>query len=238
MPQSWAAIALGKTERTEQAMAAVDKHLVRDKEKLVLLFDPPFDKSSPHPGYIMGYPPGVRENGGQYTHGALWAALAYARLGDGTRAAELLRMMNPMEHTRTAEEALRYKGEPYAVAADIYALDGRQGRAGWTWYTGSSGWMYRIWIEEILGFKLRGNRFRFEPCLPNSWKSFSLRYNHGDSSYSVTVENPDGVSQGVVSIEVNGKKSTDKWIPLTDNGKNNRVLIRMGVPEEELSSHG
>ncbi len=239
LPQSWSAFALGKTERTEQAMAAAGKHLVSEKDKLVLLFEPPFDKSSPHPGYIMGYPPGVRENGGQYTHGALWLALAYARLGDGTRAAELLRMMNPIEHTRTAEETLQYKGEPYVVPADIYALEGQRGRAGWTWYTGSSGWMYRIWIEEILGFKLRGDRFCFEPCLPQSWKGFSFRYNHGDSSYSVIVENPEGVSQGVVSIEVNGKKSTDKWIPLKDNGRNNRVLIRMGVQEatdERVSS--
>ncbi len=236
LPQSWAAISLGSTERTERAMKAVEKHLVREEDKLVLLFDPPFDKSTPHPGYIMGYPPGVRENGGQYSHGALWVALAYARMGDGTRAAQLLRMMNPIEHTRTPEDALRYKGEPYAVAADVYALEGQKGRAGWTWYTGSSGWMYRIWIEEILGFKLRGNRFCLEPCLPNGWKGFSLRYDHGDSSYTVTVENPDGVSQGVVSIEVNGKKLADKWIPLKDNGRNNRVLIRMGAQEEAPTS--
>ncbi|RPJ52259.1 MAG: glycosyltransferase 36 associated protein [Acidobacteria bacterium] len=232
LPQSWAAIALGKTDRTEQAMAAAQKYLVRDKDKIVLLFDPPFDKSTPHPGYIMGYPPGVRENGGQYTHGALWMALAYARLGDGTRAVELLRMMSPIAHSRTAEDALRYKGEPYAVAADVYALEGQEGRAGWTWYTGSSGWMYRVWIEEILGFKLRGDRFSLEPCLPKDWKGFSFRYNYGESSYTVTVENPDGVSQGVVFIEVNGEKLADKWIPLKDNGKNNRILIRMGIPEK------
>ncbi|RPJ87648.1 MAG: hypothetical protein EHM18_00070, partial [Acidobacteria bacterium] len=236
LPQSWAAMALGKTERTEPAMEAARKDLVRDEDKIVLLFDPPFDKSTPHPGYIMGYPPGVRENGGQYTHGALWMALAFARLGDGTRAAELLRMMSPIEHTRTAEDALRYKGEPYAVAADVYALAGQEGRAGWTWYTGSSGWMYRVWIEEILGFKLRGDRFSLEPCLPRDWKGFSFRYNYGESSYTVTVENPDGVSQGVVLIEVNGEKLADKWIPLKDNGRNNRVLIRMGV-QEQLVSH-
>jgi len=237
LPQSWSAIAMGNTERTERALAAVGQHLVRENDKLVLLFDPPFDKSTPHPGYIMGYPPGVRENGGQYTHGSLWVALAHARLGDGTRAAELLRMMDPIEHTRTAEEALRYKGEPYAVAADVYALEGQRGRAGWTWYTGSSGWMYRIWLEEILGFKLRGDRFCLEPCLPKEWKAFSLRYIHGDSSYTVTVENPDGVSRGVVSIEVNGQKSADKWIALKDNGRNNRILIRMGA-EEKLLAEG
>jgi len=237
LPQSWAAIALGATQRSERAIAAVNEHLVDERDKLVLLFDPPFDKSTPHPGYIMGYPPGVRENGGQYTHGALWVALAHARLGDGARAAELLRLMSPLEHTRTPEDVLRYKAEPYVVPADVYALEGRRGRAGWTWYTGSSGWMYRIWIEEILGFKLRGDRFCFEPCLPPDWKGFSFIYNYEESTYTITVENPDGVSQGVASIEINGQVHSDKWIPLRDNGRNNRVVIRMGR-EAKLVSHG
>ena len=132
-------------------MRSVEEHLVREKEKLVLLFTPPFDKSSPHPGYIMGYPPGVRENGGQYTHAALWVAMAFARLGDGDRAVKLLQMLNPIEHSRTPEDYAVYRTEPYVVAADVYSLESQMGRGGWTWYTGSAAWMYRVWLEEVLG---------------------------------------------------------------------------------------
>ena len=154
LPQSWSVISgAGDPDRAMQAMRSVEEHLIRKKEKLVLLFTPPFDHSRPHPGYIMGYPPGVRENGGQYTHAALWVAMAFARMGDGERAVEVLQMLNPIEHARTPEDCAVYRTEPYAVAADVYSLESQPGRGGWTWYTGSAGWMYRVWLEEVLGLQ-------------------------------------------------------------------------------------
>src|SRR5512134_1564653 len=159
-------------------MRSVAQYLVKEADRLVLLFDPPFHNSQNHPGYIQGYPPGVRENGGQYTHAALWVAQAMARLNEGTTAANLLQMFNPVERTRTPEQVARYQGEPYVIAADIYALPGRVGRCGWSWYTGSAGWFYRIWIEEILGFKLHGNYASLEPKLPSDWPGYTLVYRY------------------------------------------------------------
>jgi cyclic beta-1,2-glucan synthetase len=229
LPQSWATIAGGgDAERARRALEAADRHLVEDQKQLVLLYKPPLERFSPHPGYIIAYPPGVRENGGQYTHGSLWLPLAHARAGNGKRAVELLKLMSPIEHTSTREDMSRYQGEPYVTAGDVWSMPGREGQAGWTWYTGSSAWMYRIWIEEILGFKVQGDRFRMEPCVPPEWKSFNLTYRYRDSSYIVTVENPQSVSRGVCWIEVNGSRVTGNWVPLVDNGRNNRVTIIMG----------
>ncbi len=175
LPQSWAVISgAGDATRARRAMESAERLLVRERERLVLLFDPPFDRSEPNPGYIMGYPPGMRENGGQYTHGATWMAMAWARLREGGRAAHLLQMMNPIELSRTPEDVARYRGEPYVVAADVYAAEGRVGQCGWTWYTGSAGWMYRIWIEEVLGFRLRGDRFTVDPAIPDEWAGFRV----------------------------------------------------------------
>ncbi len=171
--QSWAVLSgAGDVERSRMAMEAVDKHLVRREHGLVQLLDPPFDKSNLNPGYIKGYVPGVRENGGQYTHAAIWTAMAFAALGDSRRAWELLPMINPINHALSSETIEAYKAEPYAVAADIYALSPHTGRGGWTWYTGSAGWMYRLIVESLLGLKLQADRLIFAPCLPADWKTY------------------------------------------------------------------
>lgn len=229
LPQSWAVISGGADqERAKRAVDAAVNQLVREEDKLVLLFTPPFDKSKPNPGYIMGYPPGVRENGGQYTHGSLWLAMALAQLGDGDRAAWLLRIMNPIEHTKEPEEVERYMVEPYVVAADVYNLPERVGQGGWTWYTGSAGWMYRVWIEEVLGFKLRGNTLRIEPAIPSYWDRFTLHYRRGKSHYEIVVENPDQVSNEVAWIELDGQRLKQPVIPLDDESGHHSVRIRMG----------
>jgi len=170
-------------------MRSVNDHLIRRKERMVLLFTPPFDQSSPHPGYIMGYPPGVRENGGQYTHASVWVAMAFARMGAGSRAVEVLQMLNPVERARTPKDYALYRTEPYAVAADVYSLESQPGRGGWTWYTGSAGWMYRVWLEEVLGFKLRGDRLSIEPAIPANWPGYTIMFRYGRTQYRIEVEN-------------------------------------------------
>jgi cellobiose phosphorylase len=190
LPQSWAVISgAGNADRAKQAMSSVEKHLVLNKEQIVCLFTPPFDHSRPHPGYIMGYPPGVRENGGQYTHAALWVAMAFARIGDGRRAVDILQMLNPIEHARNPEGRDAYRTEPYAVAADVYSLENHPGRGGWTWYTGSAGWMYRVWLEEVLGVRLRGDRLTIQPRLPEDWPGYTLTLCFGETEYRIEVEN-------------------------------------------------
>ena len=229
LPQSWAVLSeAARPERAAAALRAAERNLVLEADKLILLFDPPFDHSAQHPGYIMGYPPGVRENGGQYTHAALWLAQAFARLKQGTRAVELLEMINPVERTRSMEEVQRYKGEPYVIAADIYRLDGQVGRCGWTWYTGSSGWMYRVWLEEVLGFKLQAHRLAIDPAIPSHWTHYALRYRYRSTRYEIAVENPENVSSGVVSLELDGVPLSDKWISLVDDGGSHQVRVRLG----------
>jgi cyclic beta-1,2-glucan synthetase len=181
--QSWAVLAGAKEARARVAIQSAIARLVDEKLGLVHLFWPPFDVSEPHAGYIQGYPPGLRENGGQYTHGSLWLALACARLGDGNQAVRLLQIMNPVEINRTPDAVARYGGEPYVVAADVYAATGQEGRSGWTWYTGSASWMYRVWLEGVLGFQLRGENVSFRPNLPDEWKEFTLRYVYGEGQY-------------------------------------------------------
>ena len=235
LPQSWAVISgMGNEQRARQAMSSVEKLLIRRSEKLIQLYTPPFDHSQPHPGYIMGYPPGVRENGGQYTHAAIWVAMAFARSGDGRRAVELLRMLNPIEHARTAADVARYKGEPYVVAADIFTLEGQVGRSGWTWYTGSSGWMYRVWLEEVLGFKLRGDTLLVDPTIPPEWTEYSLRYRYNRTSYEMLVENPDHVNCGVLWVELDGARLATPWVPLCDDGLSHRIRVRMGKDDASL----
>jgi len=215
--QSWAVISgAGDPNRAAIAMQSVEKLLIREKEKIVLLFTPPFDKSTPHPGYIMGYPPGVRENGGQYTHAALWVAMAYARMGDGDRAVRVLQMINPIEHSRTSEDCAAYRTEPYVVAADVYSLEGQAGRGGWTWYTGSAGWMYRMWLEEVLGFKLRAGTLTMEPAIPASWPGFDITFRHGRTSYRIEVKN--------------GGERSRETIPLVDDGQTHVIRIFTGPP--------
>ncbi|MBZ5603582.1 MAG: DUF3131 domain-containing protein, partial [Acidobacteriia bacterium] len=217
LPQSWAVISgAANPERARIAMDAADRFLVDEKNRIVKLFTPPFDHSEPHPGYIMAYPPGVRENGGQYTHGSLWLALARARMGDGDRAVELLQMMNPIEHGR---DAARYVGEPYVAAADVYASPNKEGRAGWTWYTGSAAWMYRIWIEEVLGFKLRGNILTIEPAVPGDWPGFEITYRYGSSTYEIRAERHEGFAAA---------------IELVDDGRVHRILVPIAPRQEKL----
>jgi cyclic beta-1,2-glucan synthetase len=191
-----------------------------------MLLTPPFDKTTHDPGYIQGYLPGVRENGAQYTHAALWAVLATALQGNGNRALELYQMINPITHADTPNGVDTYKVEPYVVAADVYTAKGHLGRGGWTWYTGSASWMYRIGLESILGFQLRGESLYIEPCIPSAWRQFTIEYRHGTSTYAITVENPDGLQHGAVALTVDGKDVEDA-IPLVDDGRRHEVIASL-----------
>jgi cellobiose phosphorylase len=225
LAQSWSVISgVGDRDRSVRAKRSVDERLVRPKEKLILLLTPPFDHSLPHPGYIMGYPPGVRENGGQYTHAALWVAMAFARLGDGAKAVELLEMLNPVEHARTPEDCSVYQVEPYAVAADVYSLESQPGRGGWTWYTGSAGWMYRVWLEEVLGFKLRGDRLTIAPVIPDSWPGFTLTFRYLRTEYRIEVTNGGERSEEVIQLKDDGGAHTIRV--------NGQARVSQSVPEE------
>jgi cyclic beta-1,2-glucan synthetase len=229
--QSWAVLS-GAAEpgRAAQAMAAVERELIRHEDRLALLFAPPFDKTSLDPGYIKGYPPGIRENGGQYTHAALWSVMAFAVLGDGDKAAGLFSLLNPINHARTRAEAHRYKVEPYVVAADIYAAPPHVGRGGWTWYTGSAAWMQRAGVESILGLRLQGDILRLDPCIPKSWPGFGLSLRHGSTRYEITVANPDGVCRGVAFAAFDDAVVTDQplRLKLLDDGARHRLLVRLG----------
>jgi cyclic beta-1,2-glucan synthetase len=228
LPQSWATLA-GSAEQAHAsgALDAAWETLVREDEQLALLFTPPFELEDRDPGYVRGYPPGVRENGGQYTHGALWLALALAMQGDGERAVKLLKMLNPIEHSSEINNSLRYAVEPYAVAADIYALSGDVGRGGWTWYTGSAGWMYRVWLEGVLGFKLRGEKLTLDPAIPPDWEGFTLSFRHGESLYEVRVLNPDGLGRGVKWIELDGKRLGSNEIELEKGPIKHELVVRL-----------
>lgn len=226
LAQSWAVICgLGDPERVRKALNSAEEYLVKTESNIVLLLTPPFDKSPLDPGYIKGYPPGVRENGGQYTHGSQWLAMAFARMGDGNKAVELLHMMNPITHTPTVEACDHYKVEPYVIVADIYDLQGQVGRGGWTWYTGSAGWLYRIWLEEILGFKLRGQKLKIECAIPREWDGFKVIYRYQTSTYNVNVTNPNHVSGGKTQITLDGEVLSSEEIPLINDGKNHIVDI-------------
>ena len=232
LPQSWAWLSgAADPERANQALESAWQHLVLQDEGLVLLFEPPFEKAEPSPGYIKGYPPGVRENGGQYTHAALWMAMAMARKRDGERAVQLLRMLNPIEHARDAEAVWQYGVEPYVVAADVYRLPGRVGHGGWSWYTGSAAWMYRAWIEEVLGLQIRGNQMRINPVIPGSWPGFSINYRHGESIYAIQVENPHGCEYGVAWVEMDGQRVPSRVIELESGLVKHQVVVTMGNNE-------
>jgi cyclic beta-1,2-glucan synthetase len=212
----------------ETALRSLEENLVLDAEQMILLFTPPFDKAPHDAGYIKGYPPGVRENGGQYTHGAVWVALAFARRGDGDKAVALLRMLNPVEHAREERDFSRYKVEPYVVAADVYALKDNVGRGGWTWYTGAAGWIYRVWLEEVLGFKRRGETLILDPVIPGDWPGFRMRYRHGGTSYEIEIENPDHVCRGVALVELDGAPVSSNAIPLHDDQVEHRIRVVLG----------
>jgi cyclic beta-1,2-glucan synthetase len=232
LPQSWARLSgAAQDKRAAQALDSVWEHLVRETEGLVLLFDPPFENSQPSPGYIQSYPPGVRENGGQYTHAAIWYAMALARQGDGTRAEKILHLLNPIEHARDFENVWRYGLEPYTMAADVYRLADRVGHGGWSWYTGSSAWMYRAWVEEMLGLKLRGTYLQMDPVIPGWWDGFNINLRQGESLYEIRVDNPDKVERGVAWVEMDGRRMPDGRIPLERGLIKHRVLVRMGKVE-------
>jgi cyclic beta-1,2-glucan synthetase len=229
--QSWSVISgAAEPARAERAMAAVDKYLVRRDDRLVLLFTPPFEHGLPDPGYIKGYPAGLRENGGQYTHAAAWAALAFARLGDGNRAYELWSLLNPINHASSHTGAHRYKVEPYVVSADIYSEPPHVGRGGWTWYTGSAGWMYRVAVERILGFRLQGNNLLLDPCIPKAWPGYEISFRRGSTRYEISVENPLGVCRGVLAVKLDDQMLSIKpaLVRLVDDGANHSVKVILG----------
>jgi len=227
--QSWSVLSgAGDHERSRLAMEAVDERLVRREHGLIQLLDPPFDKSALNPGYIKGYVPGVRENGGQYTHAAIWAAMAFARLGDNRRAWELFTMINPVNHARSTEETATYKVEPYVVAADVYAAPPHTGRGGWTWYTGSAAWMYRLIVESLLGLRLEVDKLRFTPCLPADWEGFKMHYRYRETAYHIAVlQTPAG--NGEMRVSVDGIERHDKTIPLVDDHEEHWVEVRIPV---------
>jgi cellobiose phosphorylase len=226
--QSWSVLSgAGDPDRSKTAMTEVDKRLVKRDESLIELLAPPFDKSDLDPGYIKGYIPGVRENGGQYTHAAIWVAMAFAAMGDSLRAWKLLDMINPLNHSSTPEQVAIYKTEPYVVAADVYAMPPHVGRGGWTWYTGASGWMYRLIVESLLGMRLDVDRLHFAPCIPADWKSFMLHYRYIETFYHIKVERT-GKGCKVASVTVDGLEQNDGAVHLNDDRKEHNVEIKMG----------
>ncbi|MCA1593322.1 MAG: hypothetical protein LC754_11880, partial [Acidobacteria bacterium] len=236
--QSWGVISgAADTQRTQRAMASVEEYLIRRGDGLVILFNPPFDRGALDPGYIKGYVPGVRENGGQYTHAALWVLIAYALLGDGDRAGELFALLNPINHASTRAGLHKYKVEPYVAVADVYAVSPHTGRGGWTWYTGSASWMYRAGLEFILGFKLRGEVLKIDPCIPRGWREYEIDYRYKSSRYHIKVENPHGISRGIAAVEVDGAAQGADEIALRDDGASHQVRVVLGeraaMPEGE-----
>jgi cyclic beta-1,2-glucan synthetase len=230
--QSWGALSgAADKQRVTRAMAAVEEYLVRRADGIVMLFSPPFDRGALDPGYIKGYVPGVRENGGQYTHAALWALIAYAMLGDGDRAGEMFGLLNPVNHSLTRVGLHKYRVEPYVVAGDIYTVPPHTGRGGWTWYTGSAAWMYRAGLESILGFQLAGARLRIDPCIPRGWREFEITYKHGRrgaTRYHIKVENPHGVCRGIAKMEIDGKVQQSSEIVLADDARSHEVRVILG----------
>ncbi len=234
--QSWSVISrVADPRHAALAMNAVEEHLIRHDDQIALLFTPPFDRTSQDPGYIKGYPPGIRENGGQYTHGAIWSVFAFAALGQGDQAADLFAILNPIYHSSTADAVARYKVEPYAACADVYSVAPHVGRGGWTWYTGSAGWLYRAGLEAILGFRVQGNTLEIDPCLPKAWPGYEIVFRrHGAGNvitrYEITVENPRRVSRGVIVAALDGVE-IGKGIArvcLVDDGQIHQVRIELG----------
>jgi cyclic beta-1,2-glucan synthetase len=229
--QSWAVLSgAGAPERVEQAYESAERRLVQPEAGLIQLLTPPFNHSTPDPGYIQGYVPGIRENGAQYTHAALWFILGYVARGQGDRAAELFALINPVNHARTPEEVDRYKVEPYVVAADVYFHPMHVGRGGWTWYTGSAAWMYRLGVEGLLGLQLRGGDLTFDPCLPRAWPGFTATVRRGDTTYTITVENPHGANRGVSRVELDGERQPGASVPLAADGRPHAIRVVLGSP--------
>ena len=233
--QSWSVLSgAGEATRSHTAMASLNQRLVRRDAALIQLLDPPFDNSALNPGYIKGYVPGVRENGGQYTHGAIWAAMAFAALGDKTHAWELFDMINPINHGKTDAAIATYKVEPYVIAADVYAVAPHTGRGGWTWYTGSAGWMYRFILESLLGLRIETNKLHFAPCLPPDWKQFKLRYRYRETFYVIAVRQieiagSEVSATPVTTVTIDGIEQSAAVITLVDDRQDHDVEVRIYV---------
>ena len=226
--QSWAVISqAGDLQRVKIALNSVEKHLINNEEGIIALLNPPFENTDLDPGYIKSYVPGVRENGGQYTHAAIWVIKAFALLGEGDRAYELFKMVNPINHTRSLIECAKYKVEPYVVAADVYTNPQHLGRGGWTWYTGSSGWMYKVGLENILGFRIEKNKLYIDPCIPKDWEKYSIRYRHGSTYYNIEVRNLNKINKGVSKIILDGVAIKEEYIDLVDDGVEHFISVSL-----------
>jgi cyclic beta-1,2-glucan synthetase len=226
--QSWGIISgNADPERAVQAMESVYKNLVRLEEELILLFTPPFQRTARDPGYIKGYPRGIRENGGQYTHAALWSIWAFAQMGQGERAANLFRLINPIYHTDTPEDVERYRVEPYVIAADVYSVEPYVGRGGWTWYTGSASWMYRLGTEMILGLQRTGEYLRIDPSIPKDWTHYQINYRFGTSLYHILVKQQKDGDDRKHQFNMDGKILQDGLIPLKDDGQTHEIVVIM-----------
>ncbi|HEX7879678.1 MAG TPA: carbohydrate-binding protein, partial [Candidatus Eisenbacteria bacterium] len=235
--QSWAVLSgAAPPNRAESAMDAVRAQLVNRAHQLVLLLTPPFDKSPVDPGYIKGYVPGIRENGGQYTHAAIWMAMATARLGNGEESVELFHLLNPINHARTVADVDRYVTEPWAVAADVYAHPMHAGRGGWTWYTGSAGWLYRLGVENILGLRRHGSEFELDPCIPSAWPNFTIDWRVGTTRYRIQVDNPRGECRGIHEVRLDGRLVDARAIPLVEDGKEHEVVATLGARSDRPQS--
>jgi cyclic beta-1,2-glucan synthetase len=228
--QSWAVISGGADpERVKRAMSAVDSQLVSRSDGLVKIFTPPFNHGTHDPGYIQAYPPGIRENGGQYTHAAMWTTLAVALMGDGDRALELFSLLNPINHASTRAGIHRYRVEPYVVCADVYCAESHVGRGGWTWYTGSAGWMYRTAVEGMLGINPQGDLLSINPCIPRAWSGFEVTYRHRSARYHIVVDNPHGVCRGIERISLDDREiTTTDCVRLVDDGSDHQVRVTLG----------
>jgi cyclic beta-1,2-glucan synthetase len=227
--QSWSVLShAANPDRARQAMESVAKRLVHEADGIIQLFTPPFDQTRRDPGYIRGYLPGIRENGGQYTHAAIWTVWAFAELGQGNRAGHLFRLLNPIYHSQTPSQIRTYQVEPYVIAADVYSVPPHLGHGGWTWYTGSASWMYRLGVEAILGLKRAGQHLYFDPCIPADWRSFDITYRYGQTIYHIEVKNPAGVEHGVTRVILDGAMLADGLIPLSDDDRTHEVIVEMG----------
>jgi cellobiose phosphorylase len=235
--QSWSVLSEGGDEkRSITAMQSATDFLINEQKGLIQLLEPPFDKSDLNPGYIKGYVPGVRENGGQYTHAAIWMVMAFAKLKDKEKTAHLLGLINPINHARTPEDTAVYKVEPYVMAADVYGVPPHVGRGGWTWYTGSAGWMYQLILESFLGLKREGDTLRFDPCIPKDWTSFKVTYIFKHTPYEIEVRQEQGHFKNEVVVD--GVSQSEQIFSLKDDRKEHNVLIRisLGVTESITSA--
>ena len=237
--QSWSVMAKGADRaRCERAMDAVDRHLILEDARIALLFTPPFDQTTHDPGYIKGYPPGIRENGGQYTHGSIWSIFAFAGLGRGNRAHALFALINPLSHAASVADAERYRVEPYVACADVYSVAPHVGRGGWTWYTGSAGWLYRAALEALLGFDLCGDTLLIDPCVPAGWPGYEIHYvrrcaTGAKTRFAIVVDNTAGVERGVAGVSIDGEPPVATHgqparIALTDDGATHRIRVTLG----------